>query len=142
MIHVLSRQGFKDTNLKAHVISIWGTNEYIDQEVMNPKLDSMKSYLKLEFDDITKSVNKMFVDRKRQFQRFNIEHLELVRQFVAKIPTDEDLIIHCDAGLSRSAALGEALGILLHKEVTYERSRTYPNSFVLRVVKRYWDNAN
>ena len=142
MIYVLSRQGFKDTNVIGHVISIWGTNEYIDQDVMDSKLESMKSYLKLDFDDITKLIDSIVEGQKRHFIRFNIEHLEEIRQFVMKIPDGEDLIIHCDAGISRSAAIGEALGVLLRVEVRYERSCIHPNSFILRVMKRYWDKAN
>jgi len=142
MIYVLSRQGFKDTDVIGHAISIWGTSDYIDQDVMESKLESMKSYLKLEFDDITKLIDPIVSGQKRHFIRFNLEHLESIRQFISKIPDEEDIVVHCDAGISRSAAIGEALGMILDVDVEYERPATYPNSFISRVMKRYWDRAN
>lgn len=65
--------------------------------------DSYDEVLELRFDDIPIPIEDYIL--------FNKEHLEQIRDFVVK--EDEDIDIHCSAGISRSTAV--AIGICILK---------------------------
>ena len=64
--------------------------------------DSYDEVLELRFDDIPIPIE--------DYISFNKEHLEQIREFVKE---DEDIDIHCSAGISRSTAV--AIGICVLK---------------------------
>jgi len=72
-----------------------------------PNRESCKDILRLEFDDVDVSVH-LTGDRKIQY--FNQEYAREILSFYRKYKDNiKYMIIHCDAGISRSPAVAAAL---------------------------------
>ncbi|MBW6072325.1 hypothetical protein [Pseudomonas aeruginosa] len=61
-----------------------------------------KAVLVLVFDDV-----EDYVDNR--YQMFDYVHADKILTFIDKIPDGETLIVHCEAGVSRSAAVAKFL---------------------------------
>jgi len=69
-------------------------------------LPEQKNILKLEIDDITDGDIPQFHSDGSPLILFNGEHAEKVISFIHNIDRQKTLVVHCDAGISRSGAVG------------------------------------
>lgn len=99
-LNTFSKQEIKREDGKSRkLISILSSVETSLFENVKNKYDKV---LELRFDDIPIPIEDYII--------FNKEHLEQIREFVKD---DEDIDIHCSAGISRSTAV--AIGICILK---------------------------
>ena len=74
---------------------------------------------------------------------FNKDQAALILDFVDGIRDKvKNILIHCDAGISRSAGVGAALSLIINgsdKEVFNDR-RYLPNMFVYRTILNLWQD--
>lgn len=131
--------------------SNWIQNKWIisiySKDSTSPLPDRF-NILKLQFDDVSErdlggwnsiSDNTIFFDEDQAKQ---------IHKFIASIPMDSDKIfyIHCDAGVSRSGAVGYMLNEWFNKFMTINKedqsffqqnnSHIMPNPLVVRLLKR------
>lgn len=99
--------------------------------------------LKLEFDDITELHPG---DAKAGLILFNEEHAKQIHAFVDSISREKPFYVHCDAGVSRSGAVGYLLNEYFNKFKELKRidneafinnnREILPNPLVVRILKR------
>ena len=66
-------------------------------------------------------------------------HAEAIVGFYRSLPPEvEKVVIHCEAGVSRSAAVGAALAHCLRQPEEQFFSRSHPNHRVRRLVIEAW----
>lgn len=111
------------------------------------KMDSQSQFmdiLELRFDDISEQHPK---EDSMLYGKMTQEHYNDIKRFIQKYQSvAKNLIIHCDAGQSRSPAV--ALGILDYliedhehaKELVLKNGHWKPNAFVLSYFKRDYYN--
>lgn len=102
-----------------------------------------RAILRLEFHDITEQWE---VDREG-LTMFSEAHADSIRNFMTLIETasnlqDSDIVVHCDAGVSRSVAVGVYLRDVhaceLHLHATPNPS--FANQTVLRtLMRKHWE---
>ena len=87
---------------KFNFISIYSSKHF-------SPLPDRRNILKLEFDDMT----DMDIPQKHAdgspLILFNSEHAGRILRFVQEIDRRKILVVHCDAGISRSGAIGKLL---------------------------------
>lgn len=100
--------------------------------------------LQLEFDDVSE---KDFESCKDKCIFFNEEHAKEIHEFINKIPADSKkmFFVHCDAGVSRSGAVGYILNewfnkYKMHNNLDNEafimnNRHILPNPLVVRLLK-------
>ena len=132
MITVVSRQIFETIQPDdSAVISVWSlaAHSYRNENI----LDDWDVSLRLDFDDV--------INLEDGFVRFNSEMADKILRF-ALDNKDRDFIIHCDAGVSRSAAIGSFLGGMLETEVKYvvtgDAKDSYRNATVYTGLQQVW----
>ena len=117
------------------IISIFSKNSYspIDVDRFN--------ILKLEFDDVTEK------DQIDDVIHFNKDHAKQIVNFIKPINDDGRRIfyVHCDAGVSRSGAVGYMLNEWFNKYIELKRvdnesftmnnNHIMPNPEVVRILK-------
>ncbi|MBO4633635.1 MAG: hypothetical protein J5858_17100 [Lentisphaeria bacterium] len=87
---------------KFNFISIFSSQDF-------SPLPDQPNILKLEFDDITETdIPQVHADG-RPLILFNREHAEKIVRFIQTVNRRKILAVHCDAGISRSGAVGEQL---------------------------------
>ena len=87
---------------KFNFISIFSSRDF-------SPLPDQPNILKLEFDDITETdIPQVHADGSPLIL-FNREHAEKIVRFLRTIDRRKILAVHCDAGISRSGAVGEQL---------------------------------
>ena len=69
---------------------------------------------------------------------FTLWWREIVRFYREVAPQSQKLVIHCEAGVSRSAAVGAALAHCLRQPDEQFHSRSHPNHRVRRLVIEAW----
>lgn len=121
---------------KANFISIFSKDSY------SPFPDRF-NVLKLNFDDVTE-VDKNESDA-NQLLFFNEDIANQIVNFINSINKERILFVHCDAGISRSGAVGYVLNEYLNKylENNEEDDRYFkienpgiaPNSLVVQILK-------
>lgn len=96
--------------------------------------------LKLKFDDVTEKDSNYYI-------HFNSNHAKKIVDFIKNIKDDGsmDMIIHCDAGVSRSGAVGYLLNEWFNKFINVNltddsyfhmrNSHIMPNPEVVRILK-------
>lgn len=99
--------------------------------------------LKLEFDDITELLP---VDAEAGLILFNEDHAKQIHEFFDTLTEDRQLFVHCDAGVSRSGAVGYLANEYFNKykklereaseAFTYDNKHIMPNPLVTRLLKR------
>jgi predicted protein tyrosine phosphatase len=122
-----------DPNPEVCLISVWslsalGTMGYED----NIPLDGWRDSLKLEFDDVTHNSMDMYIP-------FDEEMGQATYDFMHKY-MGHDFVIHCDAGFSRSVAMGafmaQAFGYdPIYHECGHDGMR---NILVFNILRRIW----
>lgn len=139
-IKVVSRQFIKnkmDNNPEWHfgkfIISIFSKDSY-------SPLPIRFNVLMLNFDDITELLpNESHI-------LFNEEHAKMISEFIKNIPinTNKTLYIHCDAGVSRSGAVGYILNEWFNRYISQNddyiwfntnHKHIMPNPLVVRKLK-------
>ena len=145
-IYVVSRtyvrkQMFKDPNWYKDkwVISIFSTPVCCPMSAFSP-FPNASNVLKLQFDDVTER------DTDPSLTHFSPTQAEQIKEFVSKITDDgsRDIWVHCDAGVSRSGAVGYVLNEYFNKFLTVNKvdqnffeteNCIMPNSEVARLLK-------
>jgi len=154
---VLSREAFENFTSKANyiVISISDPN--------SEPVESQKGYktiLSLSFHDIDKKVKRedckickgtgkigFLLDEnnnpydcsrctdKTNFKVFDENMADQILDFVSTYALDVDLIVvHCEAGISRSAGVASALSLIYNREDQYYFDHYLPNMLVYRKI--------
>ena len=109
-----------------------------ERKSLQPKL---KYWLQLEFEDIDPVFDgEYYLKHKNQFELFTKNHAKIIVDFVDKVKGKVDLlIVNCEAGISRSGAVGEWLCDYLgldYAEFRNQNRLIMPNSYVLTKLKR------
>lgn len=97
--------------------------------------DGWEDVLRLEFHDVVKPVTGI-----PELVLFSVAHVEQIHDFVEH-NLDKDFVVHCDAGVSRSVAVGVFLRDVYDAELHTHAIHTTDgaNSRVLRGLKRkHW----
>ena len=132
---------FKDQNWYKDkwIISIFSTPVCCPLAAFSP-FPNASNVLKLQFDDVTER------DTDADLTHFTIAQAEQIKEFISKIKDDgsRDIWVHCDAGISRSGAVGYVLNEYFNKFLTTNRvdqnyfetmNNVMPNSEVVRLLK-------
>ncbi len=99
----------------------------------------------MQFSDITQHIfDKIKNDNKfKDLILFSKKHAEKIIKFLDKInKIDKDivLVVHCDAGISRSGAVGTfAVNYLNLDKIKFQKhylNRIYPNKYVLDILNK------
>lgn len=126
------------------IISIFSKDSF------SPISNDRFNVLKLEFDDVAErdlEVGWNIFESSHEMIFFNEGHAKSIHKFIKDIPADSNkqLFVHCDAGVSRSGAVGYILNewfnkYLDHNEVDNSffqtnNSHIMPNPLVVRLLK-------
>jgi len=107
------------------------------QDKSNDSLDiNCNALLQLEFTDIRKEVSTAFLkEHKNEISMISKEQIEDIILFIKK-NSDKPFIINCDAGISRSAAIGiileKIIGNKKNVELIENFKRYSPNRILLK----------
>ncbi len=155
---VLSRQSFGEFKSDEKYLAISITDPNSEDAIIGDK-DNMKSILTLQFHD----VDKPLVSRDKctackgtgylpeykninnghcylcttmlDIQLFTDNDARIILDFVQDCRIDIDLIVvHCEAGISRSAGVAGALSLIYNGSDEYYFHRYLPNIFVYRSI--------
>lgn len=117
------------------IISIFSKDSF------SPIPNDRFNVLKLEFDDVTEK------DQTGDVIHFNTNHAKQIVEFIKTINDDgkKDFYVHCDAGVSRSGAVGYLLNEWFNKFIELNRidnesfvmnnNHIMPNPEVVRILK-------
>lgn len=126
----------------ACLISIWSTIALATEWYAELPIgfDGWKDSIKLEFDDV---VN--LSDRRYGFDslRFSGEMAESLLDFIEK-HKGSNFVIHCDAGISRSVAVGAFLRDFYDYEARFYVTKhdEHRNMWVYNLLRRTWMKKN
>ena len=122
------------------IISIYSSEKGID---FSPLPDRF-NILKLQFDDISERDKDIINDN---YIFFNENHAKQIHEFIKDIKENDtrEFYVHCDAGVSRSGAVGYLLNEYFNKYLTLNRidnesfkmnnNHILPNPLVVRILK-------
>ena len=115
-------------------ISIGYTREINDTELGydEPKIPASPNFLRTKFDDV-------IVDFGAENRAFTQENAEEILKFCKHALPTSTIHIHCQAGQSRSAGVGEALNYIykemgIESDITHESGYVVPNKTVIRLL--------
>jgi len=137
LISCFGSVNFKIKDIQPHVLL--RTDTYID----NLKKFGMTNYLNVYFDDVwPEKIANIPDDEKSNYflTEFNEEKAQSIFDFVnANKDKVKTLVVHCDAGISRSSAI--ALSICDRFNITkkYIHPDIRPNPYVLSVCKKVFN---
>lgn len=94
LLKYYSRQVAQEISRPCYVISIGNAG---DGCKLSPE---HKSVLRLEFDDISEDLGDEYI-------LFSIKEARLIIDWLNSVPEDEVIIVHCEAGISRSGAVAK-----------------------------------
>lgn len=100
------------------------------EDVLRLYFDDMENYIEWERD----GWDKIY---KRDCVMFDMDMGYMVFDFFQKHKRCENLMIHCHAGISRSAAIGSFLSQILGKK-NFMDPPYFPNSHVRGILRRVW----
>lgn len=121
-------------NLPFAIISIMTSPT---QAVSLPKSDRLLGTLRLNFPDFEKPVKGW-----EKAELFSPKMANQVWDFIETVPAPEILLIHCEAGISRSAAVGAAIAKVIGQDFDAYFEKYYPNPLVYRVMLEEWNRRN
>ncbi len=141
----IEKQLANDSNwpMNKWIISIYSSEAGID---FSPLPDRF-NILKIQFDDVSKRDAEGWSSVIDNCIFFNEEHAKKIHEFIKKIKADDkkEFYVHCDAGVSRSGAIGYLLNEYFNKFLTDNKidneafrmnnSHILPNPLVVRVLK-------
>lgn len=127
-----------DFYMGKNIISIYSQNSY------SPFSDRW-NILKLEFDDVTDDFRNDLNSNDYLF--FNEDHAKQIKKFADEMNKNHEFYVHCDAGVSRSGAVGYVFNEYFNKYLEdnkddYERFELIhkylisPNGLVVRLLKK------
>lgn len=99
------------------------------------KINNMNELLRVQFFDITDE-NKL---SKFGYGIFKTEHAEKILNFINKKHTenvDYNLIVHCEAGISRSAAIALFSSVVTEAEFKTKAKTAHANVFIVSVLSQ------
>lgn len=128
------------------IISIYSKDSF------SPVPEDNASVLKLCFDDITDREAAKYY-KKDEVKLFTKEQAKEIHKFFNKIYNSiKPLLIHCDAGISRSGAVGEIANLYFNDGdgmFWKTNPQVYSNTYVVRLLKeelgftqRVWKNKD
>ena len=98
-----------------------------------PLKEGWKNICRLQFHDVDRFIEG--------YTRFGIEDAKVIDQFLKALPDDvEELIIHCHAGVSRSAAVSYYLHQHLGLEIKNEGKFLLRNKHIVSVMRSYFES--
>jgi predicted protein tyrosine phosphatase len=111
----VSRHEAEDNNLcsRAHIIISISTPAYEQAKVATNS--HTKGVLRLQFHDLDEAPNPEWQANYGQPVLFGKEHAKRIKSFVIRY-RPEEIIVHCDAGISRSPAVAAALSMYFNGE--------------------------
>jgi len=132
--------------VKWYLISIYGQGKLFltPPNIENLKTKGLINCLSLEFDDLTdKQYNNMSENYPIEFKRHNFKLFnedqarEVIKFLDQSVAEDAILVVHCDAGVSRSGAVGlfATIYLNLNEKDFWKNNSVWPNEYVLRVLK-------
>ncbi len=142
---VLSRDKIRDyITTKRHIlIQIYCHNDYPEPI---KDLSSRVDTLQLQFDDWNNSQRTKLEGIYKNSQKlsemifFNDNHAKDIIQFVKKyLDKIELVVVQCDAGISRSAAVAAALSKCINDTDEYFFKNYLPNSLVYSIIMGNWN---
>lgn len=128
-------------------------NFFINNNVINVysscyeyPLPESSSLLRLKFDDVTDS------EQNPKYVKFSEKHAQKIFDFITNMNKSKDLYVNCDAGISRSGAIGMCLNDYFNRYLEnnredyeffiQENSQIMPNPLVKRILMKYLFNDN
>lgn len=128
-IYVRSRYDVLKNQLPGPCMVISITNSQDEEAVISDK-ENQKAILRLKFDDIGSPQKDLVL--------FNEGHAEQILAFVNEWKKEvKVIVVHCEAGISRSAGVAVALALFLGEDDTpYYAPPLYPNSHVKSTIMR------
>jgi predicted protein tyrosine phosphatase len=142
---VLNRDSVKNfATLDKHIlIQIYCHDDYAESTL---PLTSRLDILQLQFDDWNEDAkNKIEAyytksQKAKEMIFFSDEHAKKIIEFVKKYLNKIELIVvQCDAGISRSAAVAAALSKCLNNDDEYFFKHYLPNSLVYKTILKKWE---
>lgn len=125
------------------IISIFSSGDASSENDFSPLPDRF-NILKLQFDDVTEKEKGVVSDN---FIFFNENHAKQIHDFIKGISPDSKkmFFVHCDAGVSRSGAVGFILNEYFNKFISDNKidnesffmnnDHILPNPLVVRLLK-------
>ena len=107
------------------------------QAVRLPKSDKCLGVLRLNFPDFVKPISGW-----EHAELFSPRMANQAWDFVETLPAPEILLIHCEAGVSRSAAIGAAIAKVLGQDFEMYFEKFYPNPLVYRIMLEEWNRRH
>ena len=132
-----------DWHIGKYIISIYSSEKGID---FSPLPDRF-NILKLQFDDVAERDAGGWGSAIDSYIFFNEGHAKKISNFIKDIKANDkkEFYVHCDAGVSRSGAVGYLLNEYFNKYITDNKidneafkmnnSHILPNPLVVRVLK-------
>lgn len=129
--------------LGKYIISIFSKGD-------NSPFPDRFNILKLNFDDVAERdlpIGWNVLESSSDNIFFNVNHAKVIKKFISNISADSDktFYIHCDAGVSRSGAVGYILNEWFNKFLSLNQednsffqknnSHIMPNPLVVRLLK-------
>ena len=128
------------TDRKHIVISVQDPNY---EFVKLPKQDSRLAWIGLKFHDLDTDIFPEVPEKNKNFVLFNRYHIITIFNFVNEWKDKVDLIcINCVAGISRSMAVGAALGKILNNDDSWFFENGLPNMRVYRTILNEYYGSN
>lgn len=135
---ILSRQGAENYRFDAPHVCISVRDPGSEKASLYPNLTRLDA-LYLEFDDIDIPVDSAFGRDPVLFSEQNARDvLGFYRQYVEKV---DGFIINCEAGISRSAAIGAALARITGYDDALFFKKFHPNRLVYRTLLNKFYNT-
>lgn len=141
---ILTESNFYEEGVNWNLISIYTMEdeEVICENVLSI-LDKMhcKRTLSLRFSDVNEKVFFKYNDKYTNQILFNKEHAVKIITFINELEDvegEEHLIVHCDAGISRSGAVATFLSdyLSLNKEIFNQMNiGIMPNIYILNMLR-------
>ena len=119
------------------IVSICNT----DKSMIHWFADKHNNVLNLDFDDV------LFTDEEAGIFALNDEQAKILVDFFEEHKDVQNFIVHCEAGISRSAAVAVCFVDFLHmngkKDITLHKNYAFsPNPLVERLLHREFVNRN
>lgn len=106
-------------------ISLIGSLDNYSQaelDKLNNQLSLYKDYLVINVDDLTTQLSDNELDYQLDYQLFNAEQADDIINFLAKYQYNHKLMVHCNAGVSRTGAVVKSARMFFHYKQASNRS--------------------
>lgn len=120
-----------------HLISISGLNNILINDKTKSSFESQGCHkiLALQFDDISPNVFAKCLEADKKVTLFSKDQAKQIVEFIGVVQEEtepSDLVIHCEAGISRSGAVARFTSDFL--KIPFDDKHIHPNSYVLRTL--------